>query len=270
MDIKLLGPLEVTMNGTVITPSVAKPRQVLALLAMNAGRVTPASVLVEELWGDEPVRSAQTTLQTYIMQLRKHFARAGGEGCAKDVLATHYGGYLLNVPAGNVDVHRYQQLVESGNRAISSGDDETGVRMLRSALDLWRGPALVDVQRGPRLEIQVTWLEESRLTAVECRIEAELRLGRHHSVLSELAMLTALHPMHENLCALFMLALHRGGRRWQALQAYSNLRRTLVNELGVEPAARLQNLQMAILSADEQLEEPEREPLPLPPAAVAS
>jgi DNA-binding SARP family transcriptional activator len=264
MDIKLLGPLEVTVNGTVITPTAAKPRQLLAILAMNAGRVTPLSVLVEELWGDQPIRSAANTMHTYIMQLRKCIIRArpsGLEASAKDILATHYSGYVLKVPAESVDVHRYQQLVDAGNRAIRSEEYETGASLMRSALDIWRGAALVDVQHGSRLQIQVTRLEESRITAMENRLEAELRLGHHQSLLSELAMLSAQHPLHENLCAMYMIALHRGGRRWQALQAFSNLRQTLVDELGVEPSGRLQSLQMAILSAAPQLEgehEPQR------------
>src|SRR6266568_1501359 len=197
MEIKLLGPLEVTVHGTLTTPTAAKPRQLLAMLAMNAGRVTPVSVLIDELWGEEPIRSAATTLQTYIMQLRKYIVEAhtgGLKAAGKDILATHYGGYVLKVPAEYVDVHRYQQLVDAGNRAIRSGDHETGAALVRSALDIWRGPAMVDVQHGPSLRIQVTRLEESRVTAIERWLEVELRLGHHQSVLSELAMLSAQHP----------------------------------------------------------------------------
>ncbi|QFZ21148.1 AfsR/SARP family transcriptional regulator [Saccharothrix syringae] len=249
MQIKVLGPLEVTRDGRPALPSAAKPRQLFAFLTLRAGQVVPAPTLVEELWGDRPPRSARTTLQTYVMQLRRAL------GDAREVLTTRFGGYLLDVPPEAVDVHEFERLARAGRRAGEAGDHESAARLLRGALDVWRGRALVDVPTGAPLAIEVTRLEESRLSVVENRIDEEMRVGRHHSLLGELAALTASHPMNEDLCARYMVSLFRSGRRWQALDAFATLRQTLVQELGVEPSARLVELQRDILTADVRLED---------------
>jgi DNA-binding SARP family transcriptional activator len=259
MDIKVLGPLEVHEHGTSITPTAAKPRQILALLALQAGQVVPVPTLMEELWGMSPPRSALTTLQTYIMQLRRRIRAAlsdedGAGANAKDILVTRYNGYLLNVDPEDVDVKRYEHLAADGRRAFEQGEYEQASRLLGEALEVWRGQVLVDIQMGMRLGFEVAWLEESRLGVLETRIDADLRLGRHAALLSELAMLTARNPLNENLCAQFMVALYRSGRQWQALDVFKNLRESLVDELGVEPSARLQHLQRAILNSDPELD----------------
>ncbi|HEX6340536.1 AfsR/SARP family transcriptional regulator [Umezawaea sp.] len=249
MRIRVLGPLEATANGRSVLPTAAKPRQVFALLALRAGQVVPVATLVEELWGERPPRSSRTTLQTYVMQLR----RLLGDD-ATGVLATRFGGYLLDVPPECVDVHEYERLARSGRHAAEAGDFESAARLLLAALDVWRGPALVDVPTGESLSIEVTRLEESRLSAVESRIAADMRCGRHHVLLSELAVLTARYPMNENLCAQHMIALFRSGRQWQALDAFKALRGALVDELGVEPSGSLRELQRAILRSDARLD----------------
>lgn len=257
MEIKVLGPLEAYENGRSVVPTAAKPRQILALLALEAGQVIPVPTLVEELWRLEPPRSALTTLQTYILHVRRQIDAALGSdvrGGAKEILATKHNGYQLNVEGG-VDVQKYERLTAAGSRASERGDYEAASRLLRSALEVWRGPALVDVQVGLRLGIEVIRLEESRLSVLELCIDADLRLGRHYPLLSELAKLNASYPMHENLAAQFMLALYRSGRQWQALDVYRNLRDVLVDELGVEPSPRLQQLQRAILRSDPALTE---------------
>ena len=258
MDVKVLGPLEAHENGRSITPTAGKPRQVLALLALQAGHVMTVSALIEELWGMQPPRSALTTLQTYILQLRRRIESALGEsrpGGAKEILKTRYGGYMLNVSPDSVDVCTYERLAAAGNRAIELGDHQNAARLLHSALDVWRGPVLVDVQIGMVLGAEVARLEESRLGVLEARIDADLHLGRHNSLLAELAALTTRHPMNENLCAQYMIALYRAGRQWRALDAFGALRRALVDELGVEPSARIQCLQRAILNSDANLDE---------------
>jgi len=259
VEIKVLGPLEAHEHGRSITPTAAKPRQILALLALQAGQVVPVPTLMEELWGMSPPRSALTTLQTYILQLRRRIEAAldtDDPGSAKDVLVTRYNGYLLNVGPEDIDVKQYERLAAEGRRAFELGDYELASRQLRSALDVWRGQVLVDIQMGMRLGFEVAWLEESRLGVLESAIDAELHLGRHGQLLSELAMLTARNPMNENLCAQFMLALYRSGRQWQALDVFKSLREALVDELGVEPSARLQQLQRAILNSDPALDDP--------------
>lgn len=252
MRIQVLGPLEAAEDGRTVLPTAAKPRQVFALLALRAGQVVPVATLIEELWGELPPRSLRTTLQTYVMQLRKLL----GDDATR-VLATRFGGYLLDVAPESVDVHEYERLARSGRRAAEAGDHESAVRLLRSALDVWRGPALVDVPTGASLSVEVTRLEESRLSVVETCVAVEMRRGRHHALLSELAVLTARYPLNENLCAQQMVALFRSGRQWQALDAYRVLHDTLNEELGVVPSARLRDLQRAILSADTRLDHPE-------------
>lgn len=257
VEINVLGTLEATVGGASIVPTAGKARQILALLALEAGQVVPVPVLIEELWGTRPPRSAHTTLQTYILRLRRLIADGlrSDEATAKDLLVTRCGGYLLNVRRGDVDVHTYEQLAAAGARETELGDLESASSLLRSALDVWRGPVLVDVQAGMRLGIEVIRLQESKLGVLELCIDADLRLGRHCTVLSELATLNASYPMHENLCAQFMIALYRSGQQWRALDAYTRLRDTLVGELGVEPSPRLQLLQRAILRSEPSLDE---------------
>ncbi len=253
MEVKLLGPLEAQLNGRSIAPTAGKPRQILALLALEAGHVVTVPSLIEELWGMHPPRSVITTLQTYILHLRRRIDSAlpaDKSRAAKNLLATRPGGYQLNLEPGAVDVQTYERLAAVGVRAAEVTDSESASRLLRASLGMWRGEALVDVKVGPRLSLEVIRLEESRLGILELCIDVELRLGRHTSVLSELAMLNAANPMNENLRAQFMVALYRSGQQWRALDVYRRLRNTLVNELGVEPSARLRNLQQAILRSD--------------------
>ena len=257
MDVKVLGPLSIEEQGTSIVPSASKPRQVLALLALRADRVVTVPTLVEELWGAEVPRSAATTLQTYVLQLRRLIsgALAAEPGrAAKDVLVTKHGGYLLEVQPGRIDAEEFNQLAASGRRAYESGDDRAASDLLSRALKLWRGPALLDVRAGRVLELDMLGLEESRMGALARRIEADLRLGRHSSLIGELRVLVARYPMHENLCMQLMLAFYRCGSAWRALEAFHALRNTLNRELGLEPSGRVHRLQQAILRGDPALD----------------
>ncbi|MET9774596.1 AfsR/SARP family transcriptional regulator [Streptomyces sp. NPDC006367] len=254
MDIEVLGALSVREHGVSITPTAPKPRRVLALLALHADRVVPVSSLIEELWGDEPPRSARTTLQTYVLQLRDLIGEAlakAGEGAvtAKDILVTLPGGYRLETRGGRVDFREFEQQADAGYRAMDAEDFTAAARRLREALSLWTGSALADVTAGNRIGLEVERLEEARLCALDRRIEADLRLGRHRELLSELTVLVSRHRMHESLHGQFMLALHRSGRRGEALNVYQRLRTTLVRELGLEPSATISRLQRSILRA---------------------
>ncbi|MFG3104739.1 BTAD domain-containing putative transcriptional regulator [Streptomyces sp. NPDC048182] len=257
MDIEVLGALAVQENGASITPTAPKPRQVLALLALHADRVVPVATLTDELWGQTPPRSARTTLQTYVLQLRELIAAAlardagaaGAPRTAKDVLVTMPCGYLLAAGGGGSDVRAFERLSGTGYRAMDAGDFPGAARQLREALALWTGTALADVQAGPQLQMEVKRLEESRLCALDQRIEADLRLGRHRELLAELTVLVNRYRTHETLHAQFMLALYRSGRRGEALETYQRLRTLLVKDLGLEPSAALQRLQWFILTA---------------------
>ncbi|MFF5899182.1 BTAD domain-containing putative transcriptional regulator [Streptomyces argenteolus] len=255
MKIELLGSLAAEKCGKSFVPSAAKPRQVLALLAMRAGRLVPTATLMEELWGERPPRSASTTLQTYILQVRRHLSWAvSGFGlCPKDILVTAHGGYLLNARPGAVDAHRFMELVSAGDAALGARDDQAGSELLGHALRLWKGPALVDVKAGQVLEIEVMRLEEARLGVLEKRIGADLRLGRHNDIICELTTLAAQHPMHEGLHAQLMVAQYRAGRAWQALETYRRLRDTLDEGLGIAPSGLVKRLYHLVLTADPQL-----------------
>ncbi|MFE2876871.1 BTAD domain-containing putative transcriptional regulator [Streptomyces roseus] len=261
MDIEVLGTLAVRERGVSVTPTAPKPRQVLALLALHADQVVPVSALIEELWQGAPPRSARTTLQTYVLQLRALIATAleqgeaegeaarAGRRTAKDVLVTLPGGYLLNSGGGTSDVREFDRLAGMGYRAMDAGDFPGAARLLREALSLWSGPAFADVQGGIQLDMETRRLEETRLCALDQRIEADLRIGRHRELLAELTVLASRYRTHENLHGQFMLALHRSGRRGEALDVYQRLRATLVRELGLEPSAALRRLQRSILMA---------------------
>lgn len=257
MEIRLLGPLAATANGTGIAPTAMKPLQLLALLALRSTEGVTLPVLVEEIWGDHPPRSAATTLQTYVLQLRRLLGDALGPGSeqhVKELLATRFGGYLLNVRQAEVDAHEFERLAAAGRMALRDRAPRIASRLLTRALSLWRGPALADVRLGSVLSIEVSRLAESRHGAVQNRITADLRMGRHGEVLGELTTLVRQHPMDESLYIQYILALYRCGRPSEALHAYRELRGTLVEHLGLEPSPRLRRLHQAVLSNDPSLD----------------
>lgn len=259
MDIRVLGPLAVTHRDRSATPSARKPRQVLSLLLLNEGEVVSTNSIISEIWDLRPPKSVQTTLQTYVMQIRKHLSTALGipvAGIVRSVLITRNGGYMLMLRDATVDLHEYRSLERDGMSAFEARDDENAVRIFNRALALWRGGALADVEHGRVLEPEVAGLEQSRLTIVECRLEAELRRGRHRESLSELVSLTARHSYNENLHALYMLALYRAGWRGKALEMYHKLRELMIDELGLEPSHRLQQLHNALLGGAPAIDEP--------------
>jgi len=258
-EINLLGPLSATVAGTSIVPTAPKQRQVLALLALNVGSIVTVPAIMEEIWGDQPPRCPLASLQTYVLNLRRRLdqALAGVDHrSGKDILVTSPGGYVLDVPAADIDTARYEELAAAGRWAVNRGDNATAARTLAQALRQWRGPALVDVPTGQPLQIEVTRLEESRLSTLDLRIDADLRLGRHRQLLDELSMLCARHPWSENFHAQYMLALHRSGRPWRALEVYRRLYATVGKNLGVDPSRQLRHLHQAILSSDPIVDDP--------------
>jgi len=259
VEINVLGGLQATAAGKSFVPTASKVRQVLALLAMRAGKVVSVSDMMEEIWGDALPRSVSTTLHTYISHLRRRLEMALlDQPCsAKEILVTEHKGYLLDIDQDGVDAYRYDELSTQGRRAAEAGDYVTAARILRAANDVWRGPALADVTVGSQLEIEVLRYEESRLNDLELRIEAELRLRRHHLLLDELAVVCAQHPMLENFHAQYMLALYRSNRQSRALGVYRQLHSTIKNEIGLDPAPRLRQLHQAILVGDPALDDPD-------------
>jgi DNA-binding SARP family transcriptional activator len=246
--------MEVMHGGCDLTPTAPKLRLVLAMLLLARGRTVQTRSLFAEIWGEHPPPSAQTTLQTYVYQLRKAFAPVVREG-EPDLLLTRGAGYLIHVPDSRVDVFEFERLTLEGQRALARGDERAAEALLRRGLELWRGPALLDVVVGTALEAQVARLDETRLRALELWIDANLQLGRHGGLVSELRALISDHPLHEGLHARLMLALYRCSRRSEALDVYRRLRRTTVAELGLEPATEIATLHRRILNGDPSLDQ---------------
>nr|AAC18102.1 pathway specific regulator [Streptomyces roseofulvus] len=260
MEIKYMGQLTMRWEGREKLPSARKPRTVLALLLLNDKTPVTTSALITELWGENPPRSALTTLQTYILQLRKCLAAMSGRSLAcisEKTLVTWPCGYLARLPAdATSDVAEFRRFAREGREAERRGHLAEAVRSYRAALSLSQGPLLADIEHGPLLRAEAVRMEECRLSLVERSIEGDLLLGRHREVVSELSALVAQYPYHEQLTGQLMVALVRCGRRQDALAVHQRLRARMVEDLGLEPSSHLRALQSAVLSG---------EPLPGPP-----
>ena len=249
MEIRLLGAVEAYADGVALPLGGPRQRAVLADLALHAGQLVAAGRLIDDLWGGRPPISARHTLETYVSRLRHVLNASGG------LLVTRPGGYLLDVAPGCVDACQFRDLVARGSGARDHGDVPAAVTLLGSAVKLWRGPALADVQDAPFAVLAGQQLEEERLTASEKLVEARLALGQHRELVPELEALIADSPYREGFHAQLMLALYRSGRQAEALAAFGRARDLLAGELGIEPGRKLRRLHRAVL-----LQAPELEP----------
>jgi predicted ATPase/DNA-binding SARP family transcriptional activator len=231
---------------------------VLALLVLEAGRVVPTGLLMEELWRGRPPPGAAATLRSYVSRLR---AVLGPDV----VLEGSGGGYVITVRADDVDASRFQRLVAAGQAALDGGEPATAAGRFAEALGLWRGRALADVCDVEALALESARLEELRLVAVEGRIEADIALGRHAHVIGELQRLVTESPARERLWRLLVLALYRDERQADALAAYGRARAMLADELGLEPGDELRRLHQAVLLQEVPVARPpSRHNLPAP------
>ncbi|MFJ7166413.1 BTAD domain-containing putative transcriptional regulator [Streptomyces globosus] len=250
VEFRILGPVEVCdgRTGARVVPSGPKQRTLLAALVVRAGEVLAADRLIDELWGDRPPASAANALQAHVARLRRLLPQgpAGPDGDAAEWISTHPLGYLLRPGGASSDAQRFQLLSAEG-RALLAGDPDRAAGLLRSALALWRGPALDGGARGPICAAEADRLEELRLTTLETLYEARLRCGGHADSVRELERLTARHPLRERFYDLLMLALYRCGRQGEALGVYERARRRLVDGLGVEPGPALHGRMEEIL-----------------------
>jgi DNA-binding SARP family transcriptional activator len=262
LDFGLLGPLEVRRDGESLALGGTQRRALLAILLLNANHVVSVDRLIDDLWGERPPQTAGHTIQVYVSQLRKLFGPAG------EALATQRPGYVLRLEPEQLDLNRLEELLREGREALAAGNAEGAAEKLHEALGLWRGPALADFSFEPFAEAAIARLEDLRLAALEDRIEADLLLGRHQAVIGELEELISANPLRERPRAHLMLALYRAGRQAEALEAYQATRRMLVDELGIEPGARLQELERAILNQDPALDH--APPAETPPAPERS
>ena len=220
----------------------AKPRALLAILLLRANEPVASDRLIEELWAGRPPSSAAKVLQTYVSQLRRALGR--------DVIRTVSSAYELHADAGSFDLLRFEQLVGDARAAAPV----EASRLLREALALWRGQPLVEFAYEPWAQPEIARLEELRLEALQERIEVDLALGANAKLVPELELLVGQHPLRERLRAQLMLALYRAGRQADALAAYRDARRSLVETLGIEPTLALRQLERSILDQDPALD----------------
>jgi SARP family transcriptional regulator, regulator of embCAB operon len=229
----------------------------MALLALNANQIVTADECVRELWGADPPRSAMSTLRTYILQIRRMLREVPSSHSSKqagEILLARNQCIQLLLDAESLDCYAFERLIRQGRDAARRGDDHEAASRYEDALAVWRGPALIDVQHGPLISSHVAELTEQRLGTLEQRIEADLRLGRHHELLGELEILISRYPTNENIHAQLLLALYRSGRPQRAIDVFRRLRGVLDDGFGIEPSPRMQRLYQAILSGDPALE----------------
>jgi predicted ATPase/DNA-binding SARP family transcriptional activator len=247
MEFRILGPLEAREDGVALALGGAKQRALLAVLLLHANEVVSTEELIAALWETPPARPAKA-VQVYASRLRRALGRSMPKGRTP--------GYVVEVQPDQLDLERFRQLREEAQRNPSRAAEK-----LHEALSLWRGTALAEFEREPFARAERLRLEELRLEALEERIEAELAVGAHARLVPELEAFVAAQPMRERLRGQLMVALYRSGRQEEALAAYRDARRTLVDELGIEPGRALQDLEQAILRQDPALELPQAGPM---------
>lgn len=250
LDFRVLGPLAVRVDGVDVPIGGPKQRALLALLLLSANRVVARERLIDELFVEQSVNSADHALRNHVSRLRKALAPAAYD---EPRLVARAPGYLLRVEPGELDLERFERRVAEGRDALAAGEPGAAAEAMRAAETLWRGRPLADLELEPFARVEVERLEELRLAAVEERIDAELALGRQRALVPELESLTVEHPYRERFRAQLMLAMYRAGRQAEGLEVYTRTRALLQDELGLEPGLELQELQRAILVQDPAL-----------------
>jgi len=238
----MLGPLEVYEgDGGAVFVAGLRLRTLLVALALSPGRLVSTTTLVDAVWGDQPPAGAVNALQALVSRLRRSLPGAQVE--------SHPAGYRLVIDPDGVDVTRFERLVATGRAALPD-DQAQAVQTLRAALDLWRGPALVDVADQEFFQAPIARLEELRLTTTEDAVDAGLRLGRGPELVDELTALALEHPMRERLVGALMRALSEAGRPAEALVVYERTRGALADQLGTDPSPALSALHTAVLRGE--------------------
>ena len=263
MDFRILGPLEVRDGSRSLALGGEKQRALLAILLLHRNQVVSVDRLIDELWGESPPAGARRTLRAYVSKLRRAMGANGtspsvagdsGPKSGDGVLLTKAHGYVLQVAPGELDLERFADGAERGRDALATGRAEEAAKLLDEALSLWRGEPLEEFAYQPFAQNAIAQIEELHLAAVEERVEADLALGQARAVVGELRDVVARHPLRERLHGELMLALYRCGRQAEALEVFQGFRRTLSEELGLEPGPGLQQLELAILTRDPALD----------------
>ena len=235
LELRILGPLEVSDETGHVALGGPKQRGLLAILVLQAGHVVPTERLIDLLWGEEAPKTATASLQNAVGRLRR--------ALGADVLVTHAPGYVLKVEPDQIDARRFERALLDARRLPA----EERRDRLQAALDLWRGPALAEFAFDDFAQSEIRRLEELRLIVLGERIDADLELGRHGDVISQLEALVRDHPLRETFRRQLMLALYRAGRQAEALEVYQDARARFIDELGIEPGPELKQLQSEIL-----------------------
>ena len=267
LDFRVLGPVEVRDDGRALALGGPRRRALLARLLLDAGSFVSADRLIDDLWGEGAGESALHSLHVYVSELRRAL---GPEGAT--ALEREGRGYRLAIGADQLDAARFERLLAEARRAGGERAHNRSRTLTTEALELWRGEPYADVTYEAWAAGEIARLAELRVAAEELRIEAELELGGHASAIAELEPLIRAHPLQERLRYLMVLALYRAGRQADALEAYQDCRRALVEGLGIDPSAELQALERAVLlqspelavEAPVSLNTERRAPLPTP------
>jgi DNA-binding SARP family transcriptional activator len=253
MEFRILGPLEVVAEGRVLPLGRGRHRALLAILLLRANQIVATERLIDDLWAGEPPATAPKMVQMYVAELRRALER--------DVLRTVSPGYTLRIEDDQLDLERFEHLVEEAR----DSNPAAAAALLRRALALWRGPPIDEFAYEAWAQTEIARLEELRLTALEDRFKADLASGRSGEIVGEVEAAAREHPFRDQLSAQLMTALYRAGRQAEALEHYRRTRALLRDELGLEPSQSLQQLERAILAQDPSLdlssdqgEEPER------------
>ncbi len=251
LEIRVLGPIEISWQGRPIEIGGFRARALLARLLVDRELTVPVDRLIDAFWSDQQQEVAEKALRTMVSRVRKRLRDAG---VVPDLIETRALGYALRVDPSVTDVARFEELVSAGRRQLAERDPHQAIKSLEAAERLWRGTAYGEVADEPFVRAEARRLMEMRLTALEIRFDAELTVGRHREIIGELGNLTDANPMREQLWSQRMLALYRAGRQAEALRVFQELRQTLVAELGIEPGHDAQWLEQAILEQNPDLD----------------
>jgi len=255
MDVqfRILGPLEVTIDGAPVVLGGARQRAVLGVLLLEPGRVVPAERIIELIWGDDQGPKTAGTLQVYVSNLRRLLDPVS-TGRGRPVIVTRRPGYLIDLAADELDLSRLRALVDTADTATTAGDSSATAAALRDAAGLFRGTTLADLDAA--LSPVTAPVDALRPTVLGRLAEAELDLGRHREILDDLREWSSEHPFDEALRGQLMLALYRAGRQRDALRAYTEGRELLLDQLGIEPSRELRELEADILDQNPRLDLP--------------
>ncbi|MFF4025181.1 MULTISPECIES: BTAD domain-containing putative transcriptional regulator [Nocardia] len=245
LDVRVLGPVQLSVGGTAVPVGGPKPRALLAALAVNRRRAVSSQALADIVWNEEPPDSYQASLQVFVSNIRKALRNSGVDPAT--VLRTESSGYRLDITDDECDLGRFEATRKAAIEAGAAGDHESASRLYGAALEQWSGRALDDLSGTRFADTFATAMDEERLLVASARIDAEIACGRASSVVGELVAMTNEHPMREPLWVQLITALYLSGRQADALEACRRVRAVLADELGIDPGPALVELEKRVL-----------------------